>query len=137
MIKSNKKRAHMRGILAIEMAFSLPVLLLFILASIEVGRFFWSQHWLNINLYQAIKSHSLDSSKSVKNYLLSELEKNNLFFNPSNIDIEVDNLKLFPEDEVKYKRYKAIVTLKLMLMPIQSATISSVSWSIKDENIIR
>lgn len=134
----NRQKA--RGIIVIEMAFALPVFLLFLLFSIETARFFWTQHWLNYNLHHAARVEALNPENGVQDRLTDQLTQAGVLVSANKVNVYEKQLSWFNNANGQITRYRAEAELNFMLfqrfLPDGTLTISSITWLAETENEI-
>lgn len=126
-----------RGVIAIEMAFALPIFLVFVLTSVEVARFFWAQHWLNENLHRAVRNEALNPGAGVENRLTRQLNTARILLPADSVRVVRTNVGWFTNANGPVERYQATAQLKFALLPWTDISVSSVSWLANNENQIR
>lgn len=129
-------RHKARGILVIELAYALPILLLFILLSIEVARFFWTQHWLNYNLHEAARAASLNPGRGVQQRLTEQLVAGDILLSARSVTVTERSIDWINNANGRVVRYTATAELDFFMMPIRQFTLSSVTWLAQNENVM-
>lgn len=126
-----------RGVIAVEMAFALPIFLAFVLTSVEVARFFWTQHWLNENLHRAVRTEALNPGTGVESRLIKQLTTASILLPASSVRVTRKDISWFTNVNGPVERYRATAQLSFALLPWTDISVSSVSWLANNENQIR
>ncbi|WP_419813599.1 TadE/TadG family type IV pilus assembly protein [Bacterioplanoides sp.] len=128
------------GTVTIEMAFALPIFLLFILFSVESARFFWTQHWLNYNLHHAAQLEALDPQDGVQQRLTRQLTRAGVLVAANAVRVYETEVSWFNNANGPLTRYRAEAELDFLLFRNSDAdrtlTLSSTTWLGETENEI-
>jgi len=126
-ISSNKQQ----GNVIIEMAFSLPLFLFLLLATLEINRYFWMGYLLDYNLHQAIKKEAWEPGTGVEGILKARL--NNLLFDVNKLDIQEKSVSI---GQLLVDEYTVSYSARFFFLPTKDLTLNSSSWLGDNENDI-
>ena len=115
--------------IAIEMAFILPIFLFFLLAAIEINRYFWMRYWLDYSLHQAVKNEAWEPGLGGESRL--KIGLNGLLFDTNDLSIS-ENIR--PLGDLLLTEYRASYQTKFYFLPSKTISFHSTSWLGDNEN---